>query len=222
MPNPIETEVQPHHDAEELLPWYVTGQLEADERAMVDDHLSSCAHCRRQLAFERQMVEELAGLTPEVDTGWERLRRRLEAPQPIAPMVPSRPRQSLWDKVALGLAETWQMLTRPAVAALATAQVAFVAIAGTILFSLSQPAYQALGSAPAPKSANVIAMFRADTTQSQMRDLLRANGASVVGGPTSTDAFLLRVPGGTRQSALTRLRSDKHVLMAQPIDGGTS
>jgi hypothetical protein len=130
--------------------------------------------------------------------------------------------QGWWDRVTSDAAALWETLTRPAVAALATAQVAFVAIAGTVLFSLSQPSYQALGSAPPPQSANVIAMFRADTTESQMRDLLRANGAMVVGGPTSADAFLLRVAPASRREALVGLRSDRHVLMAQPIDGSTS
>jgi anti-sigma factor RsiW len=222
MPNPIETEIQPHHDAEELLPWYVTGQLEGDELAFVETHLSSCAHCRRQLAFERQMVDEFAGLTPEIDSGWARLRQRLGAPKPLATPERAPVGQGWWDRVTSDAAALWETLTRPAVAALATAQVAFVAIAGTVLFSLSQPSYQALGSAPPPQSANVIAMFRADTTESQMRDLLRANGAMVVGGPTSADAFLLRVAPASRREALVGLRSDRHVLMAQPIDGSTS
>jgi putative zinc finger protein len=222
MPNPIETETQPHHDAEELLPWYVTGQLEGDELAFVEHHLSSCAHCRRQLAFERQLVDEFAGLTPEIDTGWARLKARLGAPEAFAGPQRAPAHQSWWNSMRSDSAAFWQTLTRPAVAALATAQIAFVALAGTILFSLSQPSYRALGSAPPPQSANILAMFRADTTESQIRDLLRTNGATLVGGPTSTDAFLLRVAPATRGQALERLRSDRHVLMAQPIDGSTS
>ena len=80
-----------------------------------------------------------------------------------------------------------------------------------VLLSLSQPAYHALGSAPPPQSANVIAMFRADTTEHEMRKLLRANGATLVGGPTSADAYLLRVPAVSRATVLAKLRSDRHV-----------
>lgn len=221
MPDPIETE-QPHHDAEELLPWYATGQLDGDERKLVEQHLSSCAHCRRQLAFEHRMVDEFAALTPEVDSGWLRLKERLEAPETVQQQPPPRPRESWWDRVGRDLESTWQTLTRPAVAALATAQVAFVGIAGVALYSLSQPAYQALGSAPPPQAANAIAMFTADTTESEMTGLLRTNGATLVGGPTSADAFLLRVPAKSRQQALAQLRSDRHVIMAEPIDGDRS
>jgi anti-sigma factor RsiW len=222
MPNPIQTEVPPHHDAEELLPWYATGQLEGDELALVEQHLSGCAYCRRQLAFERRMVDEFAAMSPEVDSGWTRLKQQLEAPVPQEPRVIAVAREGWRDKVANDAAALWQTFSRPAIAALAAAQLAFVGIAGTLLYSLSQPAYQTLSSAPPPQSANVIAMFRADTTESQISQLLRSNGAALVGGPTPTDAYLLRVPAVSRQSALNRLRSDRHVLLAQPIDGAKS
>lgn len=215
MPNPIDSKVQPHHDAEELLPWYATGELEGDELTLVQEHLSSCAHCRRQLAFERRMIDEFAELTPEVDNGWARLRGRLE------PARAPRP-ESWFDKVGREAAAAWRSFTRPAVAAIATVQVAFVGAAAVLLYSLSQPSYQALSSAPPPQSANVIAMFSPDTTESELNRLLRANGASLVGGPTPTDAYLLRVPASTRPVVLARLHADRHVLLAQPIDGQRS
>src|SRR5579864_1103033 len=126
MPNPIKTEIQPHHDAEELLPWYVTGQLEGDDLALVEAHLSSCAHCRRQLAFERQMVGEFAGLTPEIDTGWARMRQRLGAPKPLATRKRALVAQGWWHTFTSDAAALWESLPRPAVATLAMAQVAFV------------------------------------------------------------------------------------------------
>jgi hypothetical protein len=215
MPDPIHPEIRPAHDAEELLPWYATGQLEGAELARVQQHLSGCAHCRRQLAFERRMVDEFALLTPEIEAGWARLRDRLE------PVGRSPVSVGLWNKISNDFVALWEVFSRPPIAALAVAQLAFVVLAGSLLLSLSRPTYRALGSAPPPPSANVIAMFRSDMTESQITDLLRTNDASLVGGPTSTDAYLLRVPAGSRQLALTRLRDDRHVLLAQPIDGST-
>lgn len=216
MPDPINAAVNPHKEAEELLPWYATGQLEPEESALVEKHLSSCAHCRRQLALEHRLIDEFATMAPEVDSGWERLRQRIEPERRPAP------RQSWWDRAARDAAGIWDAFKRPPVAAFAFAQLAFVVIAGSILLSLSQPSYHALGSAPPPQSANLLAMFRGDTTESQMRDLLRANGATLVGGPTPTDAYLLRVPPRSRTAVLARLRGDRHVLLAQPIDGPAS
>lgn len=211
MPNPIHTEARPHDAAEELLPWYATGQLEPDERALVEQHLSSCAHCRRQLAFERRMVDEFADLSPEIDTAWARLKQRIE-PRRVAP------REPLWARVARDAADIWHSLSRPAVAALATLQLAIIGGAG-VFVSLSQESYQAMGSAPLPASANVIAMFRADATESEIRGLLQENGATLVGGPTPADAYLIEVPAQSRPAVLTRFRADNHVTLAQPIDG---
>jgi hypothetical protein len=210
MPDPIHSELNPHKEAEELLPWYATGQLDLDDERLVEQHLASCAHCRRQLAFDRRMTEEFATLSPEVDSGWARLRRRLE------------PRSSWRGRLGGEATAAWRTLARPSVAAFALAQLAFVIVAGSVLLTLSRPAYHALASAPPPQSANAIVMFRPNTTESELRDLLQSNGASLVGGPTAADAYLLRVPVTPREVALQRLRAEDHVLMAQPIDGPRS
>jgi anti-sigma-K factor RskA len=204
----IQMMIEPHHEAEELLPWYVTGQLDFEEQARVEQHVSNCAHCRRQLAFERRMIDEFSTMTPEVDSGWARLRRRIE-----------QPRETWWHKVERDFAAVWKGFNRPPIAAFAVAQLAFVVIAGAMLLSLSQPSYRALGSAPPPQTANMIVMFGADTSELQMTKLLRANGMTLVGGPTSTAAYLVRVPASSRSAVLARLRSDRHVILAQPIDG---
>ena len=107
----------PHSQAEELLPWYATGQLEGDELALVEQHLSGCAYCRRQLTFERRMVEEFTAMTPEVDSGWARLKQRLEAPAPQEPTHAPAPHERWRDKVANDAAALWQTVSRPAIAA---------------------------------------------------------------------------------------------------------
>jgi hypothetical protein len=91
-------------------------------------------------------------------------------------------------------------------------------IAGGVFLSLSRPDYQALGSATQPAAGNVIVIFRADATQKDILDALRASGAALVGGPTSADAYLLRVPAERRAAALASLQADDDVQLAQPID----
>jgi anti-sigma factor RsiW len=196
-----------HDQAEALLPWYATGQLDPADRALVDDHLSSCGACQRQLKLERHLVEEFAALTPEVDSGWARMRAKIQPP--------ARRRASM----ASALADFWNLLSRPAVATLAMAQLAILVLGGAMLLSLNRPAYRALGGTDEPTAANVIVIFRADATEGDVRDALRASGASLVGGPTSADAYLLHVPANQRVSALARLRADEDVQMAEPIDG---
>ena len=207
MARPTPTEGRPHDEAEELLPWYATGQLDAAERARVEAHLYACASCREQLAVERRFVGEFRAIAPEVESGWARLRARIEPPQPARARRPAF------------LADLRALVARPAVAALAAAQLALVVVAGGALFSLSQPAYHALGSAAVPADANVIVMFRADATEEDVRDALQAVGASIVGGPTSADAYLLHVAPQQRQMAVNRLQANDYVQLAQPIDG---
>jgi anti-sigma-K factor RskA len=204
------TERQPHDEAEELLPWYATGRLDASERARVEAHLSSCASCRRQLTLERQLIDEFQTMTPEIESGWARLRSRIQAP-PAIPAQPKRPN---------AFAELWALLSKPAVIAFAVAELAFVVVAGSVLLSLSRPTYRTLGSAPAPVSANVIVIFRGNATENQMSTALKSAGASMVDGPTPAGAYLLHVVPQQRQSAVARLQSNGVVQMAQPIDGG--
>lgn len=207
MAEPNFTNAQPHDEAEELLPWYATGQLEERDRVRVETHLSACAECRKQLATERRLVHEFRAITPDMVSGWARLRARIEAPAVI------RPRR------ASALEQFWALLRQPAVAGLAAAQLGFLVVAGGVLLSLSRPSYHTLGSAPAPASANVIVMFRPGATVQDVDETLKSADATIVDGPTDANAYLLHVAPQQRQSALSRLQADAEVQLAQPIDG---
>jgi anti-sigma-K factor RskA len=198
-----------HEAADALLPWYATGEIDAHDRAAVETHLADCAECRRQLALERRLVDEFQAHSPEVESGWARLRGRIEAPAAKRAKI-----REAWD-------EFWGLLSRPGIAALATAQVAVLVVGGATLHSLDRPAYHALGSALAPASGNALVMFRPDATERQIADALRSSGATIVEGPTAADAFLVRVPAERRQAALARLRSAGIVRLAQPVDGSS-
>lgn len=209
MTDPRHSERCPHDDAEELLPWYATGQLDSAERAQVERHLYSCASCREQLSVERRLINKFQSMTPEVESGWVRLKARIEPPRQIP-----QPRPTFF-------ADLRALVRRPAVAALAAAQLAIIAFGGWLV-TLSQPTYQTLGSAPAPAAANLIVIFQADATEEDVRDTLKYAGASIVGGPTAAGAYLLHVEPRQRQSALVRLQADDDIELAQPIDGSAS
>ena len=202
---PIRPDDDAHAQAEELLPWYSTGQLDETDRALVEKHLASCVACQRELRFEHRMVDELQSLDPQVESGWSRLRGRIAQDDRGTSRMPA-------------LSGAWRILRQPAVATLAAAQLAFVVIAGGVFLTLSRPDYQTLGSSVQPAAGNVIVIFRADATQKDILDALHASGASLVGGPTTADAYLLRVSPERRAAALASLQADDDVQMAQPID----
>jgi len=210
MPTSDPNLTEPHDEAEELLPWYVTGQLDEADRVRVEAHLAACADCERQVALDRRLVREFRALTPEVESGWARLRARIESPAPARTRRPG------------AIEQFWALVSRPAVAGLAFAQLAFVVVSAGVLLSLSKPAYHTLGSAPVPASANVIVMFQSDAKVAEMDAVLRSASATVVEGPTESDAYLLHVPAQQREAALKRLQSSSTVQLAQPIDGVAS
>jgi anti-sigma factor RsiW len=202
-----------HHDeAQALLPWYVTGQLETEDLAQVEAHIAACADCQAEVAFERRLRSEVAALPIEADEGWLRLRRRLAVER----------RHGAWLTPAL------RRIFRPLswrtglVWAVAAQAVLLLALSALLLSSLDRPAaYRTLGEAPAATAGNVIVIFRPDTRERDLRRALLASDARLVGGPTPADAYVVAAPPASRDAALARLRAEPAVVMAEPIDAGT-
>jgi anti-sigma factor RsiW len=205
-----------HDEAQRLLPWYVTGQLEPAELAQVEAHLATCAECQADVALERRLRSEVATLPLDTDAGWLRLRRRLAAPQrPSLRLTPGLRRMLRRLSSRSGL--VWTL----------TAQAVFLAafllgVGAVLLSPLGRPAaYRTLGQAPAAASGNVIIIFRPDMPERELRRALLASNARLVGGPTPADAYVLSVPRPERVAALARLRAEPAVVMAEPIDAGS-
>ncbi len=203
----------PHREAEELLPWYVTGRIDPVDRAKVEGHLAVCAACQAELALERRLHGEVAGLPLDVGMRWAEFRQRLD----LAP-----PRRQRVAKVG---AAVWRMVGRPGtVGWFLAAQLAFVLVIAVEVSPLGQPVapYRALGTATTENVGNAIIIFRPDTSEQALRDTLNASGARLVGGPTAADAYVLYVPPARRAAALARLRAEANVVLAEPIDRGGS
>lgn len=196
-----------HRKIQELLPWYATGQLDEAEHAEVEAHLATCAECQAELNFDHRLHLALTDLPADVDQGWAMMRRKLQARTAEAPPAARpAPRRPLMSPRWLG----WAI----------AAQAALLVVGGALLYQLdrSTARYHALSSGSAPAAANLVAIFRPDLTEKGMRELLRANGAVLVGGPTAADAYMLRVAPGVRAGALARLRSNPAVVLAEPVD----
>jgi len=194
-----------HDGVRDLLPWYVTGQLNEAETARIEAHLDGCAECQAELRFEERLESEVARLPFEVEAGWARMRRRVEgdhAEQPVLRRLQARAPWLGWGVAAvlmLGLGVLLAPSLRPA---------------PTI------DAYHALSAAAAPEPGNVVVIFRPDTTEKSMREALKASGARLVDGPTSADAYVLHVPAAERGAALANLRGRREIILAQPVDSG--
>jgi len=204
-----------HREMLTLLPWYVTGQLDAPEHAQVEEHLNGCAECQAEVRFQRRLEAELPHPPMmDVEQSWQRMRRQLDRDQ--APV-------GLGARLAAikpGLARGWRV-GGPWLGWGLAACMALVAGASAPLSS-GLAAYHALGAAPAPALGNVVVIFRPDTSERELRQTLVANHARLVDGPTAADAYVLHVPAAERAGALTRLRGRADIVLAEPIDSGAA
>jgi hypothetical protein len=110
----------------------------------------------------------------------------------------------------------WAVGAQAAAAALIVA----VLLPGNLVAPAPVPAYHALGSPADAKAAsgNLIVMFAENSTERDLRGALTQAGARIVGGPTEAGAYVLHVGDADRERALSQLRSDTHVTLAEPID----
>jgi len=77
-------------------------------------------------------------------------------------------------------------------------------------------AYRVLGAAGANGAARLVVTFRPDTPEAELRRIVRASGARIVGGPTVTDAWLAGADGQLAP-VLARLRAEPAVTLAEPL-----
>ncbi|MES2898073.1 MAG: zf-HC2 domain-containing protein [Pseudomonadota bacterium] len=190
----IELEGSVHQRVQKLLPWLAVGQLADTEEKLVREHIDVCQECREDLAWQRKlrMVQPAAGAAPDMEGALARLLPELE---PRA-----RAANAGWMRWALA------------------AQLLLIAGLGARLAMQPEPQYRLLG-APEVLAPNMVVVFRADASERELRTVLRANGATVVRGPTATNAWLLNVaPAGLGQ-ALTNIRASEAVTMAEPLQG---
>ncbi len=195
-----------HRDLRLLLPWYATGSLTDVERARVEAHLATCAECRAELQTDRRLHEAVAGLPFDAEAGWLRLRARMARndvgmARRLLKGITGTP---VWVKWALG------------------GQAALAAAALLVLGLPPLAQYETLSAPTSPPSAEILVVFHPETTERQLRAILRAADARLVGGPTAADAYLLDAGPAGPDAALALLRRRSEVAIAAPLKPDTA
>jgi hypothetical protein len=194
----VELDASIHQKVQKLLPWAVLGKLSEEEQALVSGHTAACAQCREDLDWQRrlQAVQPEAGASPDMESALARLAPQLEA-RPAA-------NDGRWMRWALAA----QLLVIAGLGAGLAAQL------------LRQPdEYRLLGAvhvAGAP-SANIIVVFKPETSERTLRTTLQANAARIIDGPTAANGWLIKVPATSLDTALSTLRADPAVQLAEPL-----
>ena len=207
-----------HAETQSLLPWFVTGRLQSDERLRIEAHLAVCADCQAEERRERRLEAEVAGMPLEVEEGWARMRARLER-EPRRRTAAA----ALAARIAAARAGLRRVfLATPGWVGPALAgQVALVVMMGFIWPRPAvTPAYHALSAPVVAEAGNLVVIFRPETREADLRGALRQAHARLVGGPTAADAYVLRVPASERAGALATLRHRADIVLVEPLDTG--
>lgn len=180
-----------HERTVELIPWYVNGTLEADERRAVERHLAECLPCRAALRDEQRLGDlvhahgavppgaehGLSDLLRTIDTGQTRgARRRLHAP-------------TTWG-IALAAAVIMAVLVLPAL----------IGPGDTV----DSGAFATLTDSRATDDLRIDIVFADDLTDSARDEIVRAAGGRIVAGPTALGRYTIALDE-TRQAELDRL-----------------
>lgn len=190
-----------------LLPWYVNGTLEAEERRQVEAYLERSSHARDEVellrALRRQVKDERIENSPG-ELGLQRLKREIKQ---------ATPQQGGTDSLSgrtVVVASFWRPL---AVAAC----LAVVIQAGVMIGLSGGPGSEVdIASGTAGLTAPVLQVtFDPGATEQEIRDVLQSAGASIADGPTALGIYNLRlVDAGTTtvEEALATLRARADVV----------
>jgi anti-sigma factor RsiW len=198
-----------HKVADVLLPWFVNGTLDQDELAFVEQHLSECVRCQREVQWLRELRAACIDgeAAPGASTVFRNLRRQLD--QPRAERGRGASLRKLWKR-----APPWSRW------AMAAELAAIVALAAVLLPTTDGLApYRTLGarSAAAP-TGSLVVVFDPTTPESELRRMLRKAEARVADGPTQTNAYVLKVAAQRQVEAVQALRAEPAVVLVEQLD----
>ena len=216
----VEMKTSTHNAVQELLPWFVNGTLDDNDLALVHEHLETCVQCRSDVEFHRKL--SVTPLPDDVGVNVDRAYTKL-VQQLLAQEGRKSPKTLMARLRGLGqfLGQLLGKLLADGMTMRWVAGAQFAAIAG-LCFILFQPQHEAefhgLGAVE-NQAGNIVVMFKPQTTEQEWRRILQASGARVVDGPSVTDAYLLKVAPAEEAHAISVLKAEQAILLAEPLDG---
>ena len=204
-----------HGEITAMLPWYVNATLNAADRQRVDAHLSVCAVCREDLAFEARVFEGVraqSAIEYMPVASLNRLRSRLDAtPMHSAdPQVSSQPRPRRRLLTGRGLL---------------AASVAIIALAVALLAAdrwrqfrsqSAAPYYTVTSAAPRVPDESIRAVFSPSITLVELQKILDESHVRIVSGPTEAGVYSLALTTDRPVSeSLAMLRQHPTVRFAE-------
>jgi len=215
-----------HARASELLVWMVNGRIEPADSRWLNEHLDTCASCRRELDVERR-VRDAVAREPTVEfapqASFNRLWERIEGERDMA--VPDSPAAVAHQHQAVPIespsrARAGKRAWLPV--AMAAQAAVILVLCGVLWQRSTAPAYRTVtDSAPAPAATGAVikAIFSDDVRLADVKEILASTGLVVVSGPSEAGVYALAPrdarAGPATQEAAARLRADPRVRFAE-------
>lgn len=209
----------------EMLPFYVNGTLNAEDRAAVESWLAEHPEHRGELEWWRSVKERMddPALNVSDEIGLERTMERIHADKRAANLAraeapaPRRASRGFFDTL-----REWVASISPAPVMAAAAVV--IAIQGGFLahFAMQGGETSEFRSVPGDAAASgpvVKVNFKADAREEEIRMLLVDVQGTLAGGPGQLGDWYVRVPAGRTMAAIEKLKAASVVESAELVDG---
>ena len=213
-----------HRQAWDLIPWIVNDSAPESERQAVQAHLESCADCRQELEFQRQLHAAMAQHSaPDVDArdSWQRLRSRLETA--AGPAAAARGARRLPRRAGNG-GMSWLIAAMVVQAiGLGALGVAWVSRVSAPASVAGYPAVYRTLSAPQAvvPAATMRVVFAPELTMAQLQAVLADARLQVRAGPNEVGVWTLGPAGDSNRAAtdtaLRELRASSQVRFAEAL-----
>jgi hypothetical protein len=200
-----------HEECWLLLPWLANGRLPPAERSRVEQHVSECAQCEREVAWQRvacQAFAEPDRVSYAPGPSFRKLMERIDGRQT------GKARHRLRGRALSARQALW----RPPGLAWAAAFVLAVALGALapLAYRWSQPLYTTYSAAATATPDVLHVAFERSLTIGEVEELLRSAGARVVEGPGSSGIFgVAPLVGATRDAAGSSTGPQMHALAAR-------
>ena len=196
----------------ELMPWYVNGTLEGDERELVARQVLASLTCRKELERLRrlhQLIQRDDAEAAATDREFERLMARIQASD-----AQTRPRAA-----ARGRGLGWLQY---ALAATVVATAATSLWWGSHTSTTPSHTYETLtNSEPAdPASVRLRVLFAPGVDEAGQHELLEGFGLTAIGPPAEDGVVTVAFPAGAdRQSIVNGLKQDPRIRLVTTPPG---
>jgi hypothetical protein len=194
----------------ELLPWYVNGTLNAEDRAWVERYLNEHPAARAELDWYRSLKSRIQDSVPQVPAtiGLARTMLLIRGDRP-----------TLMERISAFFGD---FALRPA---MALGMFALIAAQGGVIFNLMQQAdedemqIRSLKAVHVDEGPLLKVNFAPEAKEADIRFALVAVQGTLAGGPGQLGDYYIRVPAGKEQDFADKLKANSIVQAVALVPG---